>query len=46
MPIATNEKKAQGLRDGSYFKPSQLQQGQVPSSGASGKRPPVASFFQ
>lgn len=44
--LATNEKKAQGLRDGSYFKPSQLQQGQVPSSGASGKRPPVASFFQ
>lgn len=44
--LAINEEKAQGLRDGSYFKPSQLQQGQVPSNGASGKRPPVASFFQ
>lgn len=44
--LAMNEKKAQGLRDGSYFKPSQLQQSQVPSNSAGGKRPPVASFFQ
>lgn len=37
--LAANEKKAEGLRDGSYFKPSQLQQSQVPSSGAGQKKP-------
>lgn len=45
--MQSNQAKAEGIRNGSYFSPSgtPLQQGQVPSANTGG-RPPLSSFFK